>query len=109
MMTTTTEKTMTMVVVMMITITKIARDYVEVPLLWSLPRASSVPSQGQERTESSSSSVVVGYYYLLLLHLSEDLEVPNYPRKAAQTTSTYGYFLLFLRGFYFHPDQIAIV
>ena len=51
MMTTTTEKTMTMVVVMMITITKIARDYVEVPLLWSMPRASSVLSQGQARTE----------------------------------------------------------
>ena len=47
MMTTTTEKTMTMVVVMMITITKIARDYVEVPLLWSMPRASSVLSQAR--------------------------------------------------------------
>ena len=60
MMTTTTEMTMTMVFVMTITITKIARDYVEVPLLWSLPRACSVLSQDiwwlQARTESSSSS-----------------------------------------------------
>ena len=55
-MMTTTEMTMTMVVVMLITITKIARDYVEVPLLWSMPRASSVLSQDQARTESSSSS-----------------------------------------------------
>ena len=56
MMTTTTKMTMTIVIVMTITITKIARDYVEVPLLWSLPRACSVLSRGQARTESSSSS-----------------------------------------------------
>ena len=82
MMTTRTKMTMTMVVVMKLRITKLARDHVEVPLLWSLPRACSVLSRGQARTESSSSSVVVGYYYLFLLILSEKLEVPSYSRKA---------------------------
>ena len=120
MMTTRTKMTMTMVVVMKLRITKIARDHVEVPLLWSLPRACSVLSRGQARTESSSSSVVVGYYYLFLLILSEKLEVPSYSRKATgdfevlrhkrmqQTTSIYGYFFVF-RGLYLHPDQIAVV
>ena len=61
MMTTTTKMTMTMVVVMMIKITKIARDYVEVPLLWSMPRASSVlrTKLGQKVV---GAVVVVRYY-----------------------------------------------